>query len=214
MVRVLILERNPMVRKLLEIFVASGSGYQLVSWPCDTRVEEPFSMEHQANLVLLDVQAGAGGLRAVGMVKTYLPEAKIIMMSDLPGGRMLPDARKAGVESFWYKEPDAGSLLSIMDQTLAGESVYPDYVPLIRLGAACSCDFTERELQILKEVASGRTNASIAEAMNLSAFTVKQHIQKMLHKTGFINRTELAVRASESRIVIIDPPDCTEEVAR
>ena len=91
-----------------------------------------------------------------------------------------------------------------MDGTVAGNSVYPDSCPVIRLGDAPSSDFTERELQILKELVDGHTNIFIAEKLNLSIFTVKQHIQKMLQKTGFTNRTELAVQAINSRIVIAD----------
>lgn len=64
-----------------------------------------------------------------------------------------------------------------------------------------SDEFTERELQILKAVANGKTDAEIAEQLHLSFYTVKQHIQKIRRKTGFSNRTELAVRAIESGIV-------------
>ena len=108
------------------------------------------------------------------------------------------------MESFWYKEPTAEALLKVMDRTMAGESIYPDSAPVTRLGAALSNDFTERELEVLRELVSGKTDAAIAETLCLSVTRVKQHIQRIREKTQFANRTELAVRARESGLVIGD----------
>jgi len=108
------------------------------------------------------------------------------------------------VESFWYKEPTADALLKVMDRTMAGESIYPDSAPITRLGAALSNDFTDRELEVLRELVSGKTDAAIAETLCLSVARVKQHIQRIREKTQFANRTELAVRARESGLVIGD----------
>lgn len=83
-----------------------------------------------------------------------------------------------------------------------GESVYPDSAPIIRLGAALSSDFTDRELEVLRELVSGKTDAAIAETLHMSITRVKQHILRIREKTQFSNRTELAVRARESGIVI------------
>ena len=85
-----------------------------------------------------------------------------------------------------------------------GESIYPDATPELRLGLASSYDFTERELEVLREMTGGDTNQEIAERLHMSVATVKTHILNMLGKTGFRNRTELAVRARESGLVILD----------
>ena len=61
---------------------------------------------------------------------------------------------------------------------------------------------TAREKEILKMVSQGASNNDIAEKLFMSVRTVKQHIQSMREKTGFRNRTELAVRARESGLVI------------
>lgn len=91
-----------------------------------------------------------------------------------------------------------------MDKTMAGERIYPDNTPSLKLGDAASEKFTDRELEVLRLVVAGETDAAIAEKLYLSVRTVKQHIQSMRDKTGFRNRTELAVRARESGLVIND----------
>ena len=59
-------------------------------------------------------------------------------------------------------------------------------------------------LEVLREMTGGDTNQEIAERLHMSVATVKSHILNMLEKTGFKNRTELAVRARESGLVILN----------
>ena len=141
---------------------------------------------------------------AAEKLKKNYPQIKIIIITSQPEYSYIAHARKIGVESFWYKEPTAEALLKVMDRTMAGESIYPDSAPITRLGAALSDDFTERELEVLRELVSGKTDAAIAETLCLSVARVKQHIQRIREKTQFANRTELAVRARESGLVIGD----------
>ena len=206
MYNVLIVEDDPMARKLLEIFVATSDNYHLVPSLDSAAMVELYCMTNHVDLVLMDVctSMDANGIEAAVKLKKNYPQIKIIIMTSQPEYSYIDQARKIGVESFWYKEPTAEALLKMMDRTMAGESIYPDSAPVIRLGAALSEDFTERELEVLRELVSGKTDAAIAETLCLSVTRVKQHIQHIREKTQFANRTELAVRARESGLVISD----------
>ena len=122
----------------------------------------------------------------------------------MPEDSYLERARKIGVDSFWYKEVSEEPNLSLMDRTMAGERVYPDSTPDVKLGLVNSSDFTEKEIIILRELTSGDTNTEIAERLQMSQYTVRDYIQTIMEKTGFRSRTELAVKARESGIVILD----------
>ena len=87
---------------------------------------------------------------------------------------------------------------------MAGESVYPDGTPPLQLGNITSEALTERELEVLREVVKGESDAAISEKLHISLRTVKGHIQSMRNKTGFRNRTELAVRARDCGLIISD----------
>ena len=199
MYNVLIVEDDPMARKLLEIFVATSDNYHLVPSLDSAAMVELYCMTNHVDLVLMDVctSMDANGIEAAVKLKKNYPQIKIIIMTSQPEYSYIDQARKIGVESFWYKEPTAEALLKMMDRTMAGESIYPDSAPVIRLGAALSEDFTERELEVLRELVSGKTDAAIAESLCLSVTRVKQHIQHIREKTQFANRTELAVRARD-----------------
>lgn len=206
MINVLIVEDDPMARKLLEIFVSSSDRYKLVPSIDSAAMVELSCTIHPVDLILMDVVTSldANGLEYSEKIKKKFPDIKIIVVTSMPEYSFITRARECKVDSFWYKEPTAEALIDIMDRTMNGESVYPDSTPVKKLGAALSEDFTERELQVLKEVVSGKSDHAIAEALYISVATVKKHIQKIREKTKYTNRTELAVRARESGIVIGD----------
>ncbi len=85
---------------------------------------------------------------------------------------------------------------------MSGESVYPDKVPQVKVGMATSHEFTEREMEVLRLMTTGASNAAIAEKLVISESTVKNHIHRMLEKTGCESRTELAIEARISGIAI------------
>ena len=89
-----------------------------------------------------------------------------------------------------------------MERTMAGAHIYPDKTPLMRICNTTNHDFTERELDVLKELVTGDTNAEIADRLCVSVATVKSHIQHMMEKTGFKTRTELVSEARGLGIVI------------
>ena len=85
---------------------------------------------------------------------------------------------------------------------MAGDHVYPESSPTVKLGLADSSEFTERELEILRIVTTGATNQQVAEQLGISENTVKSHVRSMLDKTGFRSRTELAIKARVIGIAI------------
>ena len=89
-----------------------------------------------------------------------------------------------------------------MDRTMAGEFVYPDHPPTVHLGLSSNTEFTTRELEVLRVMTKGLSNSAIAQKLGISENTVKVHIQHMLDKTGYKNRTELAIEARVSGVAI------------
>ena len=63
------------------------------------------------------------------------------------------------------------------------------------MGKATRDDFSDRELDVLRGIAAGKSNGDIAESLFISENTVKTHVRTLLQKTGYTNRTELAVHA-------------------
>ena len=207
MTNVLLVEDDPMARQLLEIYISKSENYTLAGSLESAMFAQAYCCTHAVDIVLMDVctAMNANGIDAARDIKKHLPNLKIVIITSQPECRFLDRAREAGVDSFWYKSATAEEILTVMERTLAGERIYPDNTPSLKLGDAISDHFSDRELEVLRLVVAGETDAAISEKLFISLRTVKQHIQSMKNKTGFRNRTELAVRARESGFVINDP---------
>ena len=204
MYNVLIVEDDPMARKLLEIFVATSDNYHLVPSLDSAAMVELYCMTNHVDLVLMDVctAMNASGLDAAESIKKHLPHIKIVIITSQPECSFIDRAKAVGVDSFWYKSATAEGILHVLDRTMVGESVFPESTPVLHIGNADSSEFTDRELEVLRLVVAGETDAAIAEKLYMSLRTVKHHIQSMKDKTGFRNRTELAVRARAKGLII------------
>ena len=153
---VLIVEDDPMARKLFEIILESSGRYHLEASIESASLAEFYCMTNPIDLILMDVCTAlhASGLDAAARVKEKYPQIKIIIVTSQPECDFIDRARLGGVDSFWYKDPSEDILLEIMDRTMAGESIYPDTTPMLKLGMASSIEFTPRELEVLRELTS------------------------------------------------------------
>ena len=204
MTNVLIVEDDPMARHLLEIYIANSDKYNHVQSVESAALAEFCCRTNKVDVILMDVctAMNASGLDAAEKIKKSFPHIKVIIITSQPECSFIDRANAVGVDSFWYKNSDADEILSVIDRTMSGERVYPDSSPSLKLGDIFSEELTDREIEVLRELVAGESDAAIAEKLFMSLRTVKGHIQSMREKTGFRNRTELAVRARESGLII------------
>ena len=204
MINVLIVEDDPMARQLLEIYINASDKYNHVQSVESAALAEFCCRTNKVDVILMDVctAMNASGLDAAEKIKKSFPHIKVIIITSQPECSFIDRANAVGVDSFWYKNSDADEILSVIDRTMSGERVYPDSSPSLKLGDIFSEELTDRELEVLRELVAGESDAAIAEKLFMSLRSVKGHIQSMREKTGFRNRTELAVRARESGLII------------
>lgn len=201
---VLIVEDQMMPRQLLEIFVGNSENYTLAASISNAALAMKFCRNQKIDLILMDVMTefGASGLDASEQIKNEFPETKIIIVTSMPEATWIDRAKKIGIDSFWYKEIESSPIIEVMDRTMAGEHIFPDGPPSVKIGLSESSAFTNREIEILRELQTGDSNTEIADRLGITAETVKFHIRSMLQKTGFHTRTELALEARSLGIVI------------
>ena len=206
--KVLIVEDQDIPRDFFEIYINSSEHFEHLLSISDASAALSVCQNSKVDLILMDVMTefGNSGLDAAETIKQQFPSIKIIIVTSMPEYSWIARARKIGVDSFWYKDGHKDSILDVMERTMAGENIYPDETPLIRIGNATNHEFTQRELDILKELTTGDTNAEIAERLCISVATVESHILHLMQKTGFKTRTELVSEARGLGIVIKNMP--------
>ena len=163
--------------------------------------------EGPIDLILMDIctESDSDGLAAAESIKKIYPQIKIVMVTSMLEGRFLDRARKIGADSFWYKDSPSGDLVGVIEGTLSGKHFWPDGVPSVRLGNTLSCELSDREIETLRLLCEGKTNAEIAVKLNVGESSVRTYIDRMLEKTGYTNRNRLMIAAVGKRMVV---PGC------
>lgn len=201
---VLVVEDQEMPRQLFEIFIKDDKNFELASSITNADLATAICQSKKIDIILMDVCTafGSSGLVAAEKIKKEFPKIKIIIVTSMPEFSWLKRAREIGVDSFWYKDVSGQSIIEVMKRTMAGESIYPEETPVLNIGQTTNHDFSDRELEILREMLGGLSNSEIAEELSISPSTVKRHIENMMQKTGFHTRTQLVSEAGRLGIVI------------
>ena len=183
MANVRIIEKDPLKEKLLKLFMEASPFH---------RLGEP------ADVILLN----ACEMASIPKLRNENAVAKIIVMTDQPEYSYPETALGMGADGFWYQKPDAEALNGCVSAVLAGHRCFPEHTPVVKLGAAASDSFTDREREVLRQLVMGKTDAQIAEVLRCSIPTVKHYIQKIREKTGLTTRVKLAVTVRSVGLVI------------
>lgn len=206
---VMIVEDQQMPKTLFSHYINSSKNFYLQIAIENASIADIVCTKMPVDLILMDVvtENGESGLVAAEKIKKKFPNIKIIIVTSMPECSYIKRAKKIGVEGFWYKEINEQPILSIMEKVINGEIVYPEQLQSVKVGLALSNEFTEKELIILRLILGGYSNVEIAQKLGVSAGVIKNHVANMLLKTGFRSRTQLAVRARETGLVILDKAD-------
>jgi DNA-binding NarL/FixJ family response regulator len=150
----------------------------------------------QPDVVVIDlVMPGLDGVSAIRRLRGDDPDLGIVALSSFSERDRVRDAIDAGANCYMVKSVDGDSLAMAVRSAAAGQSSFsPEATkaltetPPVNL----TTSLTARELEIARLIAEGRTNAEIADRLDLSIFTVKNHVSSILMKLQVQTRTEAA----------------------
>ena len=158
-------------------------------------------------VVLLDVRlGGASGLDLCRELKALLPEIPVIFLTSYSDEQLVLSALEAGAEGYLLKESDTPRLIEAIRRVLAGEIVF-DPAALKSLGEARTKSgsaardletmqlesLTVQERRLLAEVAKGRTDKEVAQALGLTPKTARNYLDRIFAKLNVHTRTEAAM---------------------
>ena len=204
MIKVLIVEDQRMMRETMEHYIEQYDGYSLAGSIPGAGLAEKCCAQKPVDLVLMDVctENDESGFEAAKVLKMRFPKIKVIIVTSMLDASYLKRARDVGADSIWFKDVSQEELMTVVERTMKGESVYPDRTPPVRIGNASSCEFTEAEIKVLRVLVEGMTYKEMAAALNVSIDTVKSHIGSMLSKTGYTSKTKLAAMVMSKRLIV------------
>ena len=203
--RVLLVEDRMIHKSYFECLLQASGRYLLVGMEKNMKDAVQFCGHTLVDLILTDAadKKGQTCFAALAECKRKYSHIRSVVVSDSADPSFLERAEESGADSFWYAE-DRQSLLSVLDRTMEGKSVFPAHAPVVKIGQAESRSLSEKEIQILREVAKGDSNKEIAETLQMSYYTVRDYVKGLLEKTNLQSRTELAVKAVGSGLIVLE----------
>jgi NarL family two-component system response regulator LiaR len=167
--------------------------------------------ELPSDAVLIDlIMPGMEGVEAIRLIKRASPQTQIIALTSYHEDEFIFPALRAGVLSYVLKDVRPAELVEIVRQAARGESVLHPHVASRVIHEMQNVQetrpdlltyLTERELEVLRLIAAGLTNAAIAERLIISERTVKKHVSNILSKLHLMDRTQAAVLAWQEGLV-------------
>lgn len=200
--RVAIIDDHPLFREGVVHTLRSARVLEVVGEGGTADDAVRIARQELPDIVLLDVSMPGGGLEAARSIARVCPIVKTIVLTVSESEQDVAQALEAGVKGYILKGTSGSELLKTMFAISRGESyVSPGLAARLLTqvrrqepvqGAALP-ELTEREGQILAQVARGLTNKEIARALSLSEKTVKHHMTNVMQKLHVRNRVEAAM---------------------
>jgi DNA-binding NarL/FixJ family response regulator len=208
-IKLLIADDHEVVRSGLKSLLA-GTDIRIVAEASTGEQAVRLALKHELNAVLMDVRMPDGdGLNALGRIKLDRPNLPILMFSTYDNPTYVARAVALGACGFLLKAIAKDKLIDAIHAAAAGHSVWTrDELRRVtgalatpRLAADVEVPLTQRESEVLRQLAYGLTNKEIALALHISYETVKEHVQHILRKIGVSDRTQAAVWAVRKGLV-------------
>ena len=162
------------------------------------------------DVVMLDVRlSGGDGLQLLGKIKTHSPLQPVLIFSAYDNPTYIARAVALGANGFLLKTDGQEKILDTIRRVSQGESIWSreelrrvtGSLATMRVGTDSEIPLTQREGEVLKQLANGLTNKEIAQTLGISYETVKEHVQHILRKIGVSDRTQAAVWAVRQKLV-------------
>jgi NarL family two-component system response regulator LiaR len=202
-IRVLIVDDHGVVREGLRAYLELEPDIEVVGEARDGAEGVRRSEELEPDVVLMDlVMPNMDGVDATSRIKQQRPETHVIVLTSFLDDERVVPAIKAGATSYLLKDVGAGDLARAIRGAWAGQAqLHPEVARRLMQQVTtprrveASAQLTEREREVLRLLAEGRSNKEIARSLVVSERTVKGHVSNILGKLGLQDRTQAALYA-------------------
>ncbi len=208
-IRILVVDDHGVVRQGLRMYLALDPELEVVGEAANGAEALHLAHELEPDVVLMDLLMPVmDGIAATEAIRRELPDVEVIALTSVLEDSAVYGAMRAGAIGYLLKDTEAGELCQAIKAAAAGQVQMSPSVAarlLREISAPQQPEpLTERETEVLRQLAQGKSNKEIAAALVIAEKTVRTHVSNILAKLGVASRTQAALHAVRSGLVSMD----------
>jgi DNA-binding NarL/FixJ family response regulator len=189
-IRILAVDDHALVRKGIRLLISAEADMQLVAEASTGREAVQEFRGHRPDVTIMDLQMpDMGGVEAIIAIRSEFPNARVIVLTTYLGDVQVARALNAGARGYLLKGNIGTDLLDTIRAVHAGQKRISSEVAANLAEHAGEEHLSERELEVLRLIASGNANKEIAAQLSIGEDTVKRHVTNILSKLQANDRT-------------------------
>jgi two-component system, NarL family, response regulator LiaR len=210
-ISILLVDDHEVVRKGVRAYLDTLPEFHVIGESSSGEEAILMVAEHIPDVVLMDlIMPGMDGIETTRQIKKISPRTQVVVLTSYHEDVHIFPALKAGAISYILKDMKMEKLVDVLHKAVQGEvTLHPRVAARVLQNIRGNSDedqqlftdLTERELDVLKLIASGMSNSQIAVELVITENTVKGHVSNILSKLHLMDRTQAAVYAWEQGIV-------------
>ena len=202
--KIMIVDDHPLMRRGISQLLSFEPDFELIGEASNGADAIALANEKNPDLILLDLNMkGMSGLDTLNAMRAEGINASIVILTVSDSRADIKALIAAGADGYLLKDTEPDELISLLRQALSGGKAYNDlvreYLEDNSEQDSLLSTLTDREMQILQEVAKGYRNKQIADALFISEATVKVHMKSLLKKLQVKSRTAATVLYLEAQ---------------
>lgn len=211
-IKVMLVDDHEMVRIGLAAVLETEEDIEIVGEAGNGADGIKLVEQTRPDVVLMDlVMEGMDGIETTRRLTKMYPEVKVIVLTSFLDDEKMYPVIEAGAFSYLLKTSRASEITAAIRAAVKGQSILESQVATKMMNrlrqpqqTAAHNDLTEREMEVLKAIAQGKSNQDIADELFIGIKTVKSHVTNILAKLNVDDRTQAAIYAIRHNLVDID----------
>jgi two-component system, NarL family, response regulator LiaR len=215
-IRILITDDHVVVRRGTQALLATEPEIEVVGEAKNGEEAVAKALQLQPDVILMDLEMPVmDGIEAIRRITASRPEARVLVLTSFATDDKVFPAIKAGALGYLLKDSSPDELIRAIRQVHRGESsLHPTIARKLLQEMSRPSQkpptedpLTDREVEVLKLVAQGRSNQEIADELVISEATVRTHVSNILGKLHLASRTQAALYALKEGLASLDDSD-------